>query len=343
MSAMMQALIRLTLCGVALAAMLPAAIAQKQTLALRLSHGFAPSHPLHAAIREWTASLTRESNATIAVQVHQQLGKTFDHYDMVRTGTADIAIAQPGLQIGRFPLFAAGELPLVFANAIGGTAAFDAWYRTHASQEMPDVKYCLAFVHDPGTLHVVRRKIETPIDIRGVKVRSTQNTLNAFVKLLGGSTVRAPESELRDLLVREVAQAVALPWQTAILSGTDQIARNHLDLPLYTTPFAMVLNKDKYAAMSEAQRRVMDRHCTNSWAGKIAAPWVYWELAGREAMRSLKGHDIYAITPEQIAAWRAATEPLIATWAARVSRAGREPDAALAALKAALAKHGAAF
>jgi TRAP-type transport system periplasmic protein len=342
---MKQAFIRLVAGGMALAAMLTASAAREQPIALRLSHGFPASHPLHAAVNEWAASVARESKGTVAVQVHpdQQLGKTFDHYDMARTGAADIVISYPGLQIGRFPMFAAGELPFLFANATGGTAAFDAWYRAYAIQEMPDVKYCLAFVHDPGTLHVVRRKIETPTDMRGVKVRTTQNTLAAFVKLLGGSTVRAPESELRDLLVREVAQAVALPWQTAILSGTNQIARNHLDLPLYTTPFALVLNKDKYAAMTEAQRRVMDRHCTNSWAGKIARPWAFWERTGREAMRSLKGHEIYAIPPEQIASWRTAAEPLTATWAERVKRVGGDPDAVLKTLKAALAKYNAAF
>jgi TRAP-type transport system periplasmic protein len=342
---MKQAFIRLVAGGMALAAMLTAGAAQEQPIALSLSHGFPSSHPLHAAVNEWAAAVAKESKGTVAVRVYpdQQLGKTFDHYDMARTGAADVVISYPGLQIGRFPLFAAGELPLLFANAIGGTAAFDAWHRAYAVQEMPDVKYCLAFIHDPGTLHVVRRKIEIPIDMRGVKVRATQNTLTAYVKLLGGSNVRAPESELRDLLVREMAQAVALPWQTAILSGTDQIARNHLDLPLYTTPFALVLNKDKYAAMTEAQRGVIDRHCTNSWAVKIARPWADWERAGRDAMRSLKGHELYAITSDQIAAWRTAAEPLTATWVERVKRVGGDPDAALKALKAALAKYDAAF
>ena len=335
----------LTAGGVALAAALTATAAQEQTVALKLSHGFAPTHPLHAAVTEWATSVGQESKGTIAVQVHpeQQLGKAFDQYDLARSGAADIAIAHPGLQIGRFPAIAAGELPLLIANATSGSAALDAWYRASAVAEMPDVRFCLAFVHDPGTLHTANRKVEGPADIRDMKIRTTQNTLAAFVTLLGGRNVRSPDSELRDLLVRGVAQAVALPWQSAILAGTDQVARNHLDLPLYTTPFAMVINGRRLAAMSEAQRGVIDRHCDTSWAERIAAPWAAWERAGRETMASLRGHEVHAVTPAQVAEWRTAAQPLTATWAARMKRAGRDPDAALAALKAELAKHNAAF
>ena len=177
--------------GVAFAAALTVAVAQEPAVTLRLSHGYAASHPLHTALMEWAASVVQGSKDTIAIRVHpdQQLGKAFDHYDMARTGAVDIALATPGLQIGRFPLIAAGELPLLIANAIGGSAALDAWYRAHAVQEMPDVKFCLAFVHDPGTIHAVKRKIAAPADIRGAKIRTAQNTIAAFVTLLGGSTV----------------------------------------------------------------------------------------------------------------------------------------------------------
>jgi hypothetical protein len=95
--------------------------------------------------------------------------------------------------------------------------------------------------------------------------------------------------------------------------------------------------------MSDAQRAVLDRHCDTAWAEKIAAPWAQWERAGREALASRKGHELQAVTPEQVGAWRTAAEPLTASWAERVKRVNGDPDAALKALKAELAKHGAAF
>ena len=46
------------------------------------------------------------------------------------------------------------------------------------------------------------------------------------------------------------------------------------------------MNKDKYEAMSPAQKYVIDYHCTTEWAEKIASPWADFEppAAKQEAM-----------------------------------------------------------
>ena len=81
---------------------------------------------------------------------------------MARDGIADLTYVNPGYQPGRFPIIGAGELPFLFADAKGGSQAIDAWYRKYAAQEMKDVKFCLAFVHDPGTFHSRTKKIVVP-------------------------------------------------------------------------------------------------------------------------------------------------------------------------------------
>ena len=52
-------------------------------------------------------------------------------------------------------------------------------------------------------------------------------------------------------------------------------------------------------------------------------------------------HEVYKLTPEQIALWKKASEPLVKTWADNVKKAGGDPDAAMAELRAALTKHNA--
>ena len=64
----------------------------------------------------------------------------------------------PGYQPGRFPIIGAGKLPFLVSNAKGGSRALDAWYRKHAEKEMKDVKFCLAFMHDPGSFHSKTKK-----------------------------------------------------------------------------------------------------------------------------------------------------------------------------------------
>jgi TRAP-type C4-dicarboxylate transport system substrate-binding protein len=317
--------------------------AQDKTFELKISHWVPPSHPLQKSLEEWGASVEKDSHGTIKSKVYpaQQLGKAFDHYDMARDGIADLTYVNPGYQPGRFPIIGAGELPFLMANAKGGSQAIDAWYRKYAEREMKDVKVCLAFVHDPGTFHS-RKKIVVPADIKGMKVRPADATIATFVKDLGGANVQASAPEVRDILEKGVADAVTFPWGSILLFGIDKVTKYHMEVPLYVTTFVLAFNKAKYAAMSPAQKKVIDDHCNNAWAEKIAAPWADFEHAGIAKLKAEAGHEVYTISPEQTAEWRKAAEPLHKTWADNVRKAGGNPDEIMQELQASLVKYGAA-
>ena len=320
------------------------ALAQDKPVELTLSHWVPPSHPLQKAMEDWGASIQKASNGTITYKVFpaQQLGKAFDHYDMARDGIADVTYVNPGYQPGRFPIIAAGELPFMMTNAKGGSAALDSWYRDYAAREMKDVKFCLAFVHDPGGIHA-RKKIMVPGDLRGLKVRPAQATIAELVTSLGGTNVQASAPEVRDLLDRGVANAVFFPWGSVVLFGIDKVTKYHLDAPLYTTTFAWVMNKGKYDAMSAAQKQVIDDHCTTQWAERVAGPWADFENAGRDKIRNESDQEVDTLTPEQLAQWRQAGESLRAKWAEKAAKTGIDPEATLKGFKAAIAKYKAGF
>ena len=141
--------------------------AQDKVFELKLSHWVPPTHPLQKALEDWGAAVEKASGGTLKYKVFpaQQLGKAFDHYDMARDGIADLTYVNPGYQPGRFPIIAAGELPFLISDAKGGSEALDAWYRKYAAREMKDVKYCFAFIHDPGSFHS-NKKIVVPAEDR---------------------------------------------------------------------------------------------------------------------------------------------------------------------------------
>ena len=313
--------------------------AQDKTVQLKLSSWVPPAHPLNPALQAWGEDIDKASGGTIKSTLFpsEQLGKAMDHYDMARDGIADFAYVNPGYQPGRFPIIAAGELPFLMANAKGGSAALDAWYRKYAAAEMKDVHFCFAFVLDPLTFHSRTKKIVLPEDIRGTKVRPADATIGSFVTLLGGTNVQASAPEARETLERGVADAITFPWQSTILFGIDKVVKYDMDMPFATTTFVWVMNKPKYDAMSPAQKAVIDSHCTTEWAEKIASPWADWENAGRPRIAAEAGHDVYKLTPEQDAAWRKAAEPLKAKWAAQV----KDSDAVFGELQAELNKRGA--
>jgi TRAP-type C4-dicarboxylate transport system substrate-binding protein len=339
---------RFAACVCAVAALIgapTATLAQEKTFELKISHWVPPSHPLQKALEEWGASVEKDSGGTIHYKVYpsQQLGKAFDHYDMARDGIADLTYVNPGYQPGRFPVIAAGELPFLMSNGTGGSVALDKWYRKYAAKEMKDVKFCLAFVHDPGAIHSVSKKVMVPADIKGMKIRPAQGTIAEFVRLLGGTNVQASAPEVREVLAKGVADAVTFPWGSIVLFGIDKVTKFHMNMPLYTTTFALVFNKAKYDQMDVKQKKVIDDHCTSEWAAKIAGPWANFEHNGIAKIKAEPGQDVYDLTPAQVAEWRKAAAPLEAKWAEGAKKAGIDPAAAIAELRADLKKENAAY
>ena len=326
-----------------LAACVTPAFAQDKTFDLKVSHWVPASHPLQKSLEDWVAAVNKDSGGTITGKVFpaQQLGKAFDHYDMARDGIADVTYVNPGYQPGRFPIIGAGELPFLISDAKGGSEGLDAWYRKYAEKEMKDVKYCLAFVHTPSSLHTRTKKVTLPEDLRGMKIRPADATIANFVTQLGGTNVQSSAPEVRDIIERGVADGVFFPAGSLVLFGVDKVTKFHIDAPMYVTTFVFVMNKDKYNQMSAAQKKAIDDNCNTEAAGRVGEPWGKFEDAGVDKIKAEAGQEVYKLTPEQTAAWKKASEPLFKTWADGVKKTGIDADAAMTELKASLAKYNA--
>ncbi len=333
------------LAGAAAAGLAAPATAQDKTFELKLSHWVPPSHPLQKALEDWGSSIEKATGGTVKYKVYpsQQLGKAFDHYDMAKDGIADVTYISPGYQPGRFPIIDAGNLPFMMSNAKGGSQALDAWYRKYAGTEMKDVKFCLGFVHDYGSFHSKTKKIVVPADIKGMKIRPAHAIIANLVTELGGTNVNAAAPEVRDIIEKGVADAVTFPWGSIPLFGIDKVTKYHMNVPLYVTSFAWVMNKAKYESMSAAQKKVIDDHCTNEWALRVAAPWADFERAGVAKLTNEPGHEVYTISDAQLAEWKKAAEPVVKAWSDSVRKVGGDPDAILKELKTTLAKYNAAY
>jgi TRAP-type transport system periplasmic protein len=328
--------------GLLLAAPLNAAAAEAE---LRLSHWLPAGHPIaKTGIEPWAKSIKEASGGRVEITVFpaQQLGPAPDHYDMARDGIADITFINPGYQAGRFPVIAAGELPLLITNAKAGSRAIDEWYRPYAAKEMADVKFCMAHLHDPGTFHA-KKEIRTPADVKGVNVRPAHATMGRFVALMGGASVQVPAPEAREAIARGAADAITFPWNSIYIFGIDKETKHHLDLPLYATTFVVVFNKAKYDGLAEADRKVIDSHCSSDWAEKFASGWADNEASGREKMAASSDHKLYKPTAEDAKAWRDAAAPLTAEWKKNVTAKGVDAEAAYGGLTDTLKKHNSLF
>ena len=239
-------------------------------------------------------------------------------------------------------MIAAGELPFLINNAKGGSAGLDAWYRAYAEEEMSDVKVCLVHFHSPGTFHS-REPIRVPGDVAGKNVRPAHATMAAFVSALGGQNFQVSAPEAREALDRGIADAITFPWNSILIFGIENSVKYHLDMPLYATTFAWVMNPTSYANLSDSQKQVIDDHCTSEWAERVASGWADDEDSGRDKLKALDGHEFVVPSDEDVAAWREAAQPLRDRWAEGVTATGRDAGEVMNALISELESRGAAY
>ena len=138
---------RITTVAALAAAVAGSAAAQDKPVELKFAHWLPAQHSLAVTgFIPWAKSVEAASGGSIKVTIFpaQQLGKAPDHYDLARDGIAQMAWINPGYQAGRFPVFAAGELPFLVDKPGPASAALDQWYRPYAAKEMADVKFCFA-------------------------------------------------------------------------------------------------------------------------------------------------------------------------------------------------------
>src|SRR5262249_13196863 len=95
------------------------------------------------------------------------------------------------------------------------------------------------------------------------------------------TNVQASATEVRDVMEKGVAEAVTFPWGSVPLLGVDKVTKYHMDAPLHTVTFQWLMSPRTYAAMSAAQKKVIDDHCTTEWAGEFADPWAHCEQGAR--------------------------------------------------------------
>lgn len=328
----------------ALATLGAPALAQDKPVELKFAHWLPAQHSLATTgFLPWAKSVEAASGGSIKVTVFpaQQLGKAPDHYDMARDGIASMAWVSPGYQAGRFPVFAASELPFLMDKPGPASAALDTWYRPYADKEMKDVRLCFAHVH-VGTLHA-KQPITQPAQIKSMKVRPANGTVAQMVTVLGGTNVQVSAPEARDALEKGVADAITFPWNSLISFGIDKAVKFHSDMRLYAASFVWVMNRDWYNGLSATQKKVIDGHCNTEWAARVGKDWGGAEDEGRAKLAAASGHTVVSLTPEQIDAWKKAVQPVQDQWIASVGKTGVDGKKVLDDLRSQLAKTGGGY
>lgn len=168
-------------------------------------------------------------------------------------------------------------------------------------------------VHGPGAIHT-REPVTTLADLKGVKLRVGGGGVR-LSEALGATPVTMPGSQAYEAIQKGVADGAMFPLEAVAGFRLYELVNHHLVIPggLYTTPFALIMNRDRYESLSETQRAALDSVSGVKAAAILGRGWDEADENGRKAALE-NGGTITEISTEELAKMREAASVVTSNW-----------------------------
>ncbi|MEP3045201.1 MAG: TRAP transporter substrate-binding protein [Roseibium sp.] len=280
-------------------------------------------------LEPWIARIEEASNGRIEIQHFSAMqlgGKPPELIDQAIDGVADIIWTLPGYTPGRFPRTEVFELPFVMTNAGAVSRAY--WQlaeETMMDQDFKDVKVLGLWVHGPGLIHS-KDPIDSLDDLNGVKLRAPTRVTNQMFSSLGATAVGMPVPAVPEALSKGVIDATVVPWEVTGALKINELVNNHTsfgDDALYTATFILAMNKDRYDALPDDLKAVIDNN-SGLELSELAGKRMQADDAPPRDKAIEDGATIVELGPEEIARWKEASAITTKNWIEEMDENGRD-------------------
>ena len=297
-------------CGfAALALALSGVGARAQPVELKLSYFVGDQHAMSQWLIRWSAALERRSNGQLVVKRFPgaQLGPAQQHYDLARTGRADIAWFFHGGTPGRFPLTELVNLPYMVAGADAGARVLNdpELRQRYLDPEHKGVKVLVLFTHPPGQVHSVKKPVKTLADLKGQRVRFPSPPVRDFLEALGATPVGVAPTEMVEQLQKGAIDGVMIDYGGAgIAFRMGGIVKYTTELNAYVTSFGLAMNEEVWRKLAPNLQQVIT-DTTAEMLPEIGPAWDGIDAAGKKALMD-GGTQVWKLAPEDEARARRA-------------------------------------
>ena len=255
-----------------------------------------PQHFMTKWLVQWGEKLEKASNGRLAFKHFPgaQMAPTPAHYDLARTGQADVSWFLHGGTPGRFPLTEIINLPFMAGSAeIGMKVLNDAELRSkYLDAEHKGVKVLMLFTHQPGGPHTTKKAIRTLDDFKGLRLRFASPTVRDLVGALGATPVGVPPTEIAEQMSKGTIDGAFMDYGgVGIAFKLGGIVKYSTELYVYVTSFAMGMNEDYWNRLPTDLKKLV----TDTTTGKekeIGQAWDALDVPGKKAIMDGGGEAI---------------------------------------------------
>ena len=334
---------KLILGALALALAAPGTFASAQNVTLNVSSWVPPSHlitanvlvPLCKDIESATENRVKCNMLPKAVVAPPQT------FDAVRDGLADLSFSAHGYTPGRFVATDVAEFPFLGDTSESISVAYQRIHDRMLAKldEHKGLHLMGVFTHGPGVIFNTKRAVNSIKDLEGMKIRVGGGLVVDIANALGTVPMLKPAPESYELLSQGVADGVFFPKEAAMSFKLVPLLKHATFVPggLYNVTFGVVMNPAKWKQISPADQAAINKLSGEALARRAGKAWDATDGRVVKALNDA-GIPIVNASPQFVAEIKARTSKLEQGWADKAKAKGLDGAAALAALRAEIAK-----
>ncbi len=274
---------------IVIAAALSASLCQaQQNYEMKLAYFVIDQHAMSQWLIRWSEQLEKGSGGRIVVKrfPNAQMGPTPAHYDLARTGQADVSWFLHGGTPGRFPLTEIINLPfMVGSSEIGTKVLNDAELRgKYLDAEHKGLKVLMLFTHQPGGPHTTKKPIRTLEDFKGLRLRFASPTVRDLVGALGATPVGVPPTEIAEQLSKGTIDGAFMDYGgVGIAFKLGGTIKHSTELYCYVTSFGLGMNEDFWSKLPADLKKLVIETTTGKEA-EVGRAWDALDGPGKKAI-----------------------------------------------------------
>ena len=333
--------------AVAVAAVLGTGSAQAQEITLKLHHFLSELTPSHTdMLVPWAEAVEENSDGRVEIEIYPSMslgGKPPELIQQARDGVVDLIWTVNGYTPGLFPRTEVFELPNVHRNDAGATnLAMHEMFEEHLAQEYQGVEVMFLHVHAGNAIHMVDSPVRKPRDLAGAKLRTPSRTGAWVIEALGAAPAAMPVPELPQALSKKVVDGALIPFEIALplklQEQTDYQIEGADGWRVGNTTFQVSMNQARWDELPEDIQQAFRDASGPEWLTQTGEVWHANDDTAIEVIVD-SGNEHIELTPEEVAVFEAALEPVVERWIEEVSAEGIDGTALVETARGLIAEH----
>ena len=285
----------------------------QEPIELTYSNFFPPTH-LHSILAEqFCEEINKRSDGRVEITYYAggTLTPAPQVYDGVVEGISDIGMSVLAYSMGCFPATELVDMPHGYPNGWVATKVANDFNKEFQPAEFDDVHPLYFHAHGPGVVFTTEKPVRKMEDLDGLVIRST-GVGAKIIEALGAEGYGASQGEAYELMEKGTIDGSLTPRE--VLKGWNQAevvkyVTGCYDVG-YTANMFVVINKDKWNSLPEDIQNIFTE-VSEEWIEKHGKVWTYYDKVGIDYFLTFEGRELIELSPEEMAKWVEATQPLI--------------------------------